>query len=76
LVGTKTILDVLTAQSALYLAQSNHSKNQYAYLLNTLKLKQAAGTLCVQDLVKLNKWLTRHVSFKESYLVNHTNNTP
>ncbi len=69
LVGTKTVLDVLTAQSSVFESQSNHSKNQYNYLMNTLKLKQAAGTLKVEDLMNLNQWLVSKSAFSESYLV-------
>lgn len=56
-VGTRTIVDVLIAQQQLYQTRLNYSKDQYTYLLDTLKLKRAAGILCPKDLVFLNCWL-------------------
>jgi outer membrane protein len=57
-VGTRTIVDVLNSQFALYLAKTNYERSRYDYLLNALSLKQAAGTLQVQDLEEIDKWLT------------------
>lgn len=59
-VGTRTIVDVLTAQQALYQAQRQFAQDQYTYLLNTLLLKQAAGSLNAGDLSKINAWLHHH----------------
>jgi len=56
-VGTRTIVDVLQANSNLYQAKRNLWKARYAYALNVLKLKTAAGTLVEDDLVKVNSWL-------------------
>lgn len=55
--GTRTIVDVLLAQENLYEAKRNAASDQYNYLLDTLLLKQAAGTLKPDDLVQINKWL-------------------
>lgn len=55
--GTKTILDVLTAQQNLYQAESNLSADQNTYILNTLALKQAAGSLNAGDVLAVNRWL-------------------
>ena len=51
------MVDVLDAQSDLYNSQRNKSRAQYAYVLNTLRLKQFAGTLSPIDLRKINAWL-------------------
>lgn len=56
-VGTRTIVDVIDAQRALTLAELNLYRARYNYLLNTLRLKQAAGTLAPGDLEALGKWL-------------------
>jgi outer membrane protein len=56
-VGTRTIVDVLDAQRNLYAAERDYKRARYDYLLNTLKLKQAAGTLRVDDLRAINGWL-------------------
>lgn len=55
--GTRTIIDVLLAQQNLLSAQQIHAADQYAYLLDTLRLKQAAGTLSGCDLYCINQWL-------------------
>ena len=57
-VGTRTIVDVLNSQFALYVAITNHYQARYDYILNVLRLKQAAGTLQIQDLEEIDKWLT------------------
>ncbi|HEY9198846.1 MAG TPA: TolC family outer membrane protein [Gammaproteobacteria bacterium] len=56
-VGTRTIVDVLDAQRALSLAELNLFQARYNYLLNTLRLKQAAGTLAPNDIDALGSWL-------------------
>lgn len=56
-VGTRTIVDQLDAQSILSQAELNLSQARYNYLLNTLRLKQAAGTLAPSDLEALGSWL-------------------
>ena len=57
-VGTRTIVDVLNSQFSLYLAITNFYQSRYDYVLNALRLKQAAGTLEVQDLELIDRWLT------------------
>ena len=57
-VGTRTIVDVLNSQFALYLAITNYYQSRYDYVLNALRLKQAAGNLAVQDLERIDRWLT------------------
>lgn len=56
-VGTRTIVDVLNAESALLNAIREHSQARYNYLLQGLRLKQAAGTLTSEDLFCLNEIL-------------------
>lgn len=56
-VGTRTIIDVLDAQRALSLAELNLYDKRYDYLLNTLRLKQAAGTIAPADIDALGSWL-------------------
>lgn len=53
-VGTRTIVDVLDAESNLLRAQRDHAKARYNYLLEGLLLKQAAGILTPQDLYEVN----------------------
>ena len=56
-VGTRTIVDVLTSQRALYEAITNYYQSRYVYIGNVLRLKRAAGTLQVQDLEQIDRWL-------------------
>jgi len=60
-VGTRTSVDVITAQSKLLEAQRNYSNARYGYVVSSLRLKQAVGTLNVEDLVNINGWL---ISYK------------
>lgn len=55
--GTRTILDVLDAQSKLFQSQVQFSSDRYAYILNQLMLKQAAGNLTIADLKQANALL-------------------
>ena len=57
-VGTQTLVDVLNQQQKVFLAETQYSADRYAYVNNLLKLKQAAGTLSVDDLVAIDAWLT------------------
>ena len=56
-VGTRTSVDVLITLQETFLAKQNYSRARYDYLLNTLNLKQAVGTLSADDLVQIDNWL-------------------
>jgi outer membrane protein len=56
-VGTRTIVEVLNSQFSLYVAITNFYQSRYEYIMNALRLKQAAGSLQVQDLEKIDQWL-------------------
>lgn len=56
-VGTRTSVDVLNAQRNTYESVRDYKNAQYGYILSTLRLKQAAGTLAPEDLVPVNGWL-------------------
>jgi len=56
-VGTRTIVDVLNAQFQLYQSITNYYQSRYDYLLNVMRLKQAAGNLQIQDLETLEPFL-------------------
>ncbi|WP_417568367.1 TolC family outer membrane protein [Marinobacter sp.] len=57
-VGTRNIVEVLDAERAYYVALRDYANARYDYVINSLQLKQAAGTLSPQDLLELNKWLS------------------
>jgi outer membrane protein len=56
-VGTRTAVDVLNARREVFRAERDYAQARYAYILETLRLKQAAGTLGEQDLAAINRWL-------------------
>ena len=57
-VGTRTIVDVLLAQQQLFTATREYSRARHNYLVNTLKLKQAAGSLALSDMESINALLS------------------
>ena len=56
-VGTRNIVDVLDAQRQLYSSVRNYNDARYDYIINNLRLKQAAGTLSPADLEALGSFL-------------------
>jgi outer membrane protein len=56
-VGTRNIVDVLDAQRQLYASVRNYNNSRYDYILDNLRLKQAAGTLNPGDLQDLTRYL-------------------
>jgi outer membrane protein len=56
-VGTRTIVDVLDAQRLRDTAQTDYLRARYDYLLATLQLKQATGSLGEMDIAQINEWL-------------------
>ena len=56
-VGTRTTVDVVASQRALLQTKRDYARARYNYILNTLRLKQAAGTLTPEDLQEINAWL-------------------
>jgi outer membrane protein len=58
-VGVRVNLDVLNAQQQLYQAQRDLAKARYDVLVNSLKLRQAAGILQPQDIAATNALLAR-----------------
>ena len=57
-VGTRNIVEVLDAEQNYYISLQDYANARYDYVINTLSLKQAAGTLSPEDLLELNKWLS------------------
>ena len=56
-VGTRTLVDVLNSQRDLFRARRDLAQSRYDYILNTLTLFQAAGTLQPTDVETVNGWL-------------------
>ncbi len=57
-VGTRTIVDVLSAVRTLYAARRDYANARLDYVLAKLRLKRLAGTLSPADIHQLNQWLT------------------
>ncbi len=66
-VGTRTIVDVLNSQFALFQAMTNYQQSRYDYILNVMRLRQAAGTLQVQDLEALEQFLVDRQTPEEEF---------
>jgi outer membrane protein len=55
--GTRTAVDVLESRRLWIQARTDYSRSRYDYMINVLKLQQAAGILSVQSLNRLNSLL-------------------
>ena len=56
-VGVRINIDVLNAQSQLFETKAKLAKARFDYLVGTLRLKQAVGTLTAEDLDPINALL-------------------
>ncbi len=56
-VGTRNVVDVLNAQQTLYAAERDYANSRYDYIVNLLLLKEQAGLLSPEDVIKLNSFL-------------------
>jgi len=63
-VGTRTIVDVLLSQQQLFQAQRDYTQSRHGFLMNTLRLEQAAGTIEVKDLQEVNRLLVADAEAK------------
>ncbi|HID48017.1 MAG TPA: type I secretion protein TolC, partial [Chromatiales bacterium] len=57
-VGTRTAVDVLNSRREVFRAERDYARSRYTYLLETLKLRKAAGILTEQDVVAINQLTT------------------
>jgi outer membrane protein len=56
-VGTRNIVDVLNAQNRLFAAQRDYANSRYDFVINSLRLKEVAGTLSPEDIARLEGFL-------------------
>ena len=63
-VGTRTSVDVLQARQRLFQSQTDYARSRYDYLLNVLRLQQAAGTLDRKGLEDINAILSENVTVR------------
>ncbi len=57
--GTRTATDVLLSLRETFSARRDYSTARYEFLLNSLRLKQAVGTLSESDLAAISKLLNK-----------------
>jgi outer membrane protein len=55
--GTRTAVDVLQSRQQWVQAQTDYSRSRYDYMINVIKLQQAAGILSEQSLQRINSLL-------------------
>ena len=58
-VGTRTSVDVLIAVRETFRAQLEYAAARYEFVLNSLRLRQAAGILQEDNLAAINRWLVK-----------------
>jgi outer membrane protein len=56
--GTRTAVDVLASRRQWVQARTDYARSRYDYMINVLRLQQAAGILSEQSLHRLNGLLT------------------
>jgi outer membrane protein len=56
-VGTRNIVDVLNAQNTLFAALRDYANSRYDYINNILRLKEQAGLLSPEDIIRLDSFL-------------------
>ncbi len=57
--GTRTAVDVLETRRLWIQAQTDYARSRYDYMMNVVRLQQAAGILSEQTLKRLNGLLTQ-----------------
>lgn len=55
--GTRTSVEVLEQLRDTFRAQSDYAAARYDYIINTLNLKAASGTLSEEDIERINRFL-------------------
>ncbi len=66
-VGTRTIVQVLDQQFLLYQNITNYYRARYDYILNYMRLKQATGSLSIEDLEALDPFLSQRRTPEEQF---------
>lgn len=56
-VGTRNIVEVLDAEKNYFTALRDYANARFDFVESSLRIKQAAGTLSIEDIKQLNSWL-------------------
>ncbi|EFW80320.1 MULTISPECIES: TolC family outer membrane protein [Pseudomonas] len=67
-IGSRNVVDVLNAERQLYAAVRDYNDARYDYILDNLKLKQAAGSLSPDDLRSLSAYLNHDYDPSRDFL--------
>lgn len=67
-IGTRNIVDVLDAQRQLYDAVRNYNNARYAYIIDSLSLKEMVGSLSPLDLQELEVYLNPNYNPEKDFL--------
>ena len=59
-VGTRTTVDVLNVRRELFRTQADYARSRYDYIIVSMRLRQTAGLLAIDDVRKVNAWLTQN----------------
>ena len=55
--GTRNVVDVLNAQKTVFEAERDYANSRYDYILNLMLLKEQAGLLSPEDILRLDSFL-------------------
>lgn len=64
--GTRSAVDVILSLRETYRSQRNYASARYDFLLNTIRLKQSAGTLGEKDLQILSRILNKSKTTRQT----------
>ncbi len=56
-VGTRNVVDVLNAQNTLFQTERDYANSRYDYILNLMRLKENAGLLSPEDVMRLDTFM-------------------
>ena len=56
-VGTRNVVDVLNAQNTLFRTERDYANSRYDYIINLMRLKEQAGLLSPEDVLRLDTFL-------------------
>ncbi|HEY7885628.1 MAG TPA: TolC family outer membrane protein [Cellvibrionaceae bacterium] len=65
-VGTRNLVEVLLAQRALFQARRDYSNALYDYIIQTIRLREAAGMLTPIDLERIDSYLQETAMVRRS----------
>jgi len=65
-VGTRNLVEVLLAQRSLYQARRDYSNALYDYIIQTIRLQEAAGMLTPADIERIDQYLLESAVVRRS----------